>query len=101
MTGNGTGLIVFAHGSRVIAANEAVKVVAGEAARRAGITAYRTAFLELAAPTLAEAVAELGRGRVRRVGVTEFAESGDAEGLYDKYGLSAEHISAAAVELMD
>ena len=51
--------------------------------------------------TVAEAVAELGRGRVRRVGVTEFAESGDAEGLYGKYGLSAQHISAAAVELMD
>ena len=49
---------------------------------------------------VAEAVAELGRGRVRRVGVTEFAESGDTEGLYGKYGLSAEHISAAAVELM-
>ena len=47
--------------------------------------------------TVAEAVAELGRGRVRRVGVTEFAESGDAEGLYGKYGLSAHHISAAAV----
>ena len=51
--------------------------------------------------TVAETVAELGRGRVKRVGVTEFAESGDAEGLYDKYGLSAQHISAAAVELMD
>ena len=50
---------------------------------------------------VAEAVAELGRGRVRRVGVTEFAESGDTEGLYGKYGLSAEHISKAAVELMD
>ena len=32
--------------------------------------------------TVAETVAELGRGRVKRVGVTEFAESGDAEGLY-------------------
>ena len=51
--------------------------------------------------TVAEAVAELGRGRVRRGGVTEFAESGDAEGLYGKYGLSAKHIGAAAVELMD
>ena len=29
----------------------------------------------------AEAVAELGRGRVRRVGVTEFAESGDTEAI--------------------
>ncbi len=50
---------------------------------------------------VAETVAELGRGRVKRVGVTEFAESGDTEGLYGKYGLSAEHISAAAAGLMD
>ena len=48
---------------------------------------------------LGSAVAELGRGRVKRVGVTDFAESGDSEGLYGKYGLSAEHISAAAMEL--
>lgn len=72
MAGNGTGLIVFAHGSRVIAANEAVKVVAGEAARRAGITAYRTAFLELAAPTLAEAVGDLATAGIRRVLVTPY-----------------------------
>ncbi len=30
----------------------------------------------------------------------KFAESGDTEGLYGKYGLSAEHISAAAAGLM-
>ena len=48
---------------------------------------------------LGSAVAELGRRRVRRVGVTDFAESaesGDTEGLYAKYGPSAGHISAAA-----
>lgn len=47
-----------------------------------------------------EIVARLGRGRVRRVGVTEFAESGDTAGLYAKYGLSAGHIVEAAAELM-
>ncbi len=49
---------------------------------------------------VAETVAELGLGRVRRVGVTDFAESGDTEGLYEKYGLSSKRISAAAMDLM-
>ena len=72
MTGDGIGLIVFAHGSRVVAANEAVKAVAGEAARQAGIAAYRTAFLELAAPTLSEAVADLARTGIRQILVTPY-----------------------------
>ena len=49
---------------------------------------------------VSEAVAELGRGRVKRVGVREFAESGDTRGLYEKYGLSAERVSDAALELL-
>lgn len=49
---------------------------------------------------VSEAVAELGRGRVKRVGVRDFAESGDTRGLYEKYGLSGEHVSAAALELL-
>lgn len=31
--------------------------------------------------------------------VQDFTESGDTQGLYQKYGLSAEHVSAAALEL--
>lgn len=49
---------------------------------------------------VSEAVAELGRGRVKRVGVRDFAESGDTRGLYEKYGLSGEHVSAAALDLL-
>ena len=73
MTGGGSiGLIVFAHGSRVSAANDAVRAVAHEASRRAGIPVYETAFLELAAPTLEEAVSDLAARGVRRILVTPY-----------------------------
>lgn len=49
---------------------------------------------------VAEVVAELGRGRLKRVAVEDYGESGDLEGLYGKYGLSAENIAAKAVELL-
>lgn len=32
--------------------------------------------------------------------VQDFAESRDTQGIYRKYGLSAEHVSAAALELL-
>ena len=66
------GLVVFAHGSRVTAANDAVRTVAREASRQANIAVYRTAFLELADPTLADAVADLAAQGVRRVLVTPY-----------------------------
>lgn len=73
MTGEGRiGLIVFAHGSRVSAANDAVRSVAREAARRAGIPVYETAFLELADPTLGEAVTHLAARGIRRILVTPY-----------------------------
>jgi transketolase len=49
---------------------------------------------------VSEIVAQLGKGQVRRIGVTEFAESGDTAGLYGKYGLSADHITNAAVSIL-
>lgn len=49
---------------------------------------------------VSEVVAQLGQGRVKRIGVTEFAESGDASGLYEKYGLSTDHITAGAIALL-
>ncbi|MBI4489128.1 MAG: transketolase family protein [Deltaproteobacteria bacterium] len=49
---------------------------------------------------VSEVVAELGRGRVKRVAVEDFAESGDPDGLYKKYGLSEENIAAKALELL-
>lgn len=50
---------------------------------------------------VSEVLAELGRGRVKRVAVEDFAESGDAEGLYRKYGLSESNIAAKALELLE
>ena len=65
-----TGFVVFAHGSRIEAANEAVRAVsAGMAGTLAatGNTIVETAFLELGTPDLAGAVERLierGAGRV-------------------------------------
>ena len=68
----GTGLIIFAHGSRVTAANDAVRRVADDAAQRAGFPLYRAAFLELADPSLVAAVAELAAEGAERVLVTPY-----------------------------
>lgn len=73
MTGRGSiGLIVFAHGSRVSAANDAVRSVAREASRQAGLPVYETAFLELADPSLGEAVTALAARGIRRILVTPY-----------------------------
>ncbi len=66
------GLIVFAHGSRVSAANEAVRQVAREASSQAGISRYCTAFLELAEPSLLDAVEALAADGVKQMLVTPY-----------------------------
>lgn len=53
---NETGYIVFAHGSSVASANDAVCAVAAEFARREGHSAVQVAFLEGGRPDLAGAV---------------------------------------------
>lgn len=53
-----TGIVVFGHGSSVASANDAVRVVAADAAREGGWPLYETAFLECA-PRLADAVRSL------------------------------------------
>jgi len=53
------GVIFFAHGSRIESANEAVRAVAAEAARLAGLERYAVAFLELGTPDLPGAAEEL------------------------------------------
>ena len=52
-------IVFFAHGSSVESANQAVRVVAAEAARQAGVDRYEVAFLELAHPDLPEAAEAL------------------------------------------
>jgi sirohydrochlorin ferrochelatase len=61
-----TGILIFAHGSSVASANEAVKRVAAEAALAGGFSLYETAFLD-ALPNLRMAAAKLmdrGAGRI-------------------------------------
>ncbi|MCL6650618.1 MAG: pyridoxine 5'-phosphate synthase [Chloroflexi bacterium] len=62
-----TGIVVFAHGSSVASANEAVRSVAARMAEAGGFELVETAFLELARPDLNEAVGRLrarGAGRI-------------------------------------
>jgi sirohydrochlorin ferrochelatase len=61
-----TAFIVFAHGSSVESANEAVRAIAGQAARRGAWDAYATAFLGGGRPSLAEAVDDLVRNGAAR-----------------------------------
>ena len=50
-----TGIIVFAHGSRIEAANQAVRAAAAELARAGDCPMVEAAFLELGRPSLEEA----------------------------------------------
>jgi sirohydrochlorin ferrochelatase len=62
-----TGIVVFAHGSRIESANEAVRAVAAELARAGSFDRVEAAFLELGQPDLDTTVASLsveGFGRV-------------------------------------
>jgi sirohydrochlorin ferrochelatase len=53
-----TGIVVFAHGSSMESANDAVRVVAAEAASSGGFDVYEVAFLD-ALPNLRDAVRKL------------------------------------------
>ena len=66
------GVVVFAHGSRVEPANEAVRAVARELARAGGFERVETAFLELGEPDLPAAVASLAAAGVSRVVVIPY-----------------------------
>ena len=63
-----TGIIVFAHGSRIEAANQAVRAAAADLAARAGdCPIVEAAFLELGCPSLEEAADLLVARGVERV----------------------------------
>jgi sirohydrochlorin ferrochelatase len=66
------GIIFFAHGSSVESANEAVRVVAAEAARQAQVERYTVAFLEVASPSLAEAANALIAAGMNRIAVVPY-----------------------------
>ena len=72
MTNTSTGLIVFAHGSSVESANQAVRAVSASLAARGGYTSVETAFLEGGKPDLATAVESLLAGGASRVAVLPY-----------------------------
>lgn len=66
------GLLIVGHGSRRTAANEVVRMVAGEFAERGGWHAVRAAFLEIASPGIPEAIDALAAARCDEVVVHPF-----------------------------
>ena len=67
-----TGIIDFAHGSRIEPANEAVRTVAAELARAGEFRYVKAAFLELGHPDLTSAVEGLLAQGVERVVVIPY-----------------------------
>jgi sirohydrochlorin ferrochelatase len=66
-----TGIVIFAHGSSVPSANDAVRAVAETAAAAGRFEAVETAFLD-AHPTLGDAIARLADQGVTRVLVVPY-----------------------------
>ena len=72
-----TGIVIFAHGSSIESANEAVRAAAAGVARQGGFELVEAAFLEGGQPPLAEAVASLAaRGAARVLVVPYFLTLG-------------------------
>jgi sirohydrochlorin ferrochelatase len=72
-----TGYIVFAHGSSVESANEAVRTVAAQMAKLGGLDHVVAAFLEGGRPDLTSAACDLtGRGVNRLVVIPYFLTLG-------------------------
>jgi sirohydrochlorin ferrochelatase len=67
-----TGYIVFAHGSSVESANQAVRDVTRELSRRGGIEIAEAAFLEGGQPDLAGAVQRLAERDIRHLVVIPY-----------------------------
>jgi len=67
-----TGFIVFAHGSRIESANDAVRAVAAQLAAAGPFDHVEAAFLELGRPGLDAAVAALAEKGVRRIVVLPY-----------------------------
>ena len=67
-----TAFILFAHGSRIELANEAVRTAAAELAKAGQLERVEAAFLELGQPSLEEAVSALEQGGFRRIVVIPY-----------------------------
>lgn len=66
------GFVVFAHGSRIESANQAVRDTAARLARAGGFEYVEPAFLELGTPDLNGAVAHLAARGVKRIFVLPY-----------------------------
>lgn len=73
---NRTGYIVFAHGSSVESANEAVREVSRQMAERGGLAIVEAAFLEGGTPSLPDAIEALAASVERVVVVPYFLTLG-------------------------
>lgn len=72
-----TGIVIFAHGSSIASANDAVRGVADTFARQGGYALVEAAFLEQGQPDLAEAVSRvIARGAERVLIVPYFLTLG-------------------------
>jgi sirohydrochlorin ferrochelatase len=67
-----TGIAIFAHGSSVPSANDAVRAVAARVALQGGFPLVEAAFLEQGSPNLAEAVARLAARGASRILVVPY-----------------------------
>lgn len=77
MSLNPSGLIVFAHGSSVESANDAVRSVSAALAAKGGYPYVETAFLEMGQPDLAGAAGKLmAQGVTRMIVVPYFLTVG-------------------------
>lgn len=67
-----TAVILFAHGSTVESANDAVRTVTNEFARRGGYPLTGTAFLDCAPPSLADEIARVVAAGASRIVVVPY-----------------------------
>ena len=67
-----TGIAIFAHGSSVPSANDAVRAVAARVALHGGFPLVEAAFLEQGSPDLAEAVARLAAAGASKILVVPY-----------------------------
>lgn len=67
-----TGIVLFAHGSSVEAANEAVRGIAARVQTEGGIELMEAAFLELGTPDLPGAIERLAERRAERIVVVPY-----------------------------
>jgi sirohydrochlorin ferrochelatase len=102
-----TGIIVFAHGSRIEPANEAVRKAAAELARAGEYANVEAAFLELGRPDIEEAADLLvARGMQRLVIVPYFLTPGmhlerDLPVLVDRISKKNRNIQVLVTESLD